>query len=379
MISRGLLLSGLSLISFAASGQTETPADLDISAADIVGRLDLDVPDSPAFAILGIAPQNVINPDTPAELATAFILGNDNAGNMQEGIAVEFRPYLMAKGSDITLGDYYHNQWLSRTAISFSQSKGTDDEDRASRQAIGFSFTPIDKRDPLTSRRVESCLKTGTDKANKIQLPLENALDAAISTPVLDQVAVDEAREALNNFITIERKNILEETTDSCLNTHEKDTINAEQLQLGMAYHDSEVESIDESGGAFWISYARPLMAGSLIAHARYSDNLVMADAANVGQYKVMDQSVLGIRYRQGDDKRAVLFEASYVDEEDNTGNLDDSYSSALVGVEFRLFESLWIQFAFGDTFGSNQEKDLALSGQFRWAASKSRLWDSDD
>lgn len=389
---RIFLISGLLLLPGWANGQGNAViegSELGVSAQDIIGRLDLDVPDSPAFAILGIAPQNVINPDTPAELATALFVGDDSSGNSQEGIAIEFRPYLMALGEDITVGDYYNNQWLSRTALSFSQSKGVDEADRTKRQAIGLSFTPIDDRDPLTSRQVDNCLSGGIEKANAneneqrlldaVRAATRELVDAQMANDeeaaAIAQAKVDVAEAALSQWLGGERKNLIEEHTGNCLKTHRKETINARQLQLGIAYHDSQVAGIDESGSAFWISYAMPLMDGSFTAHGRYSDDVVIADSMNAGQYAVKDESVLGIRYRQGDEKRAVLFEAAYIDEEDKSGILDDSYSTALVGAEFRLFESLWIQIALGETFGSNQDKDMALSGQFRWAVSKTRFW----
>lgn len=382
-----LALTALMLLAAAASAQDEPGADtLAVEAADLIGRLDLDVPDSPAFAILGIAPQNVINPDTPAELASALILGDDGNGNGQEGIALEFRPYLMALGDEITVGDYYRNQWLSRTSLSFVQSSGTDSADKADRRAIGLSFTPIDERDPLTSSKLIACAESPEDISEDLQRKLIAAIDRRTAAQDRDDAAAEAAAQAeidalteqQNRFMAGERKAIFEERLDGCLEEEQKATRNARQLQLGIAYHESEVESIDESGAAFWVSHAFPLAGGSFIAHARYSDNIVVAETGDTPQYSVKDETVLGVRFRRGDDRRAVLFEASYVDESDTAGALDDSFSTALIGAEFRLFDELWIQIAVGDTFGSNRDENLALSGQFRWAASKSRLWRND-
>jgi hypothetical protein len=381
---------GLSLLPAVAWAQDDnviTGSELAISAEDILGRLDLDVPDSPAFAILGIAPQNVVNPDTPAELATALFVGDDQAGNSQEGMAVEFRPYLLALGSEITVADYLHNQWLSRAAVSLSRSKGTDADDRAERQALGLSFTPIDERDPLTSSRVDQCLSEGIDKAgpaeerlreevriaNRAKVAAEEANDAEAAEVARAQEIA--ALEALNQWVSGERKDFIEEHTDTCLNTFRTESINARQLQLGVAWHDSRVEGIDESGAALWVSYAIPAMKGSLTMHARYSENLLVADPDIQGQYNVKDESLVALRFRRGDDKRAVLVEAAYIDQQDNSGSLDDRYGTALIGAEFRVVESLWIQVALGESFGASQDTGMALSSQFRWAASKTRLW----
>ena len=379
-----LLIVFLGLFAMTAFAQNDPSADkLEVEAADLIGRLDLDVPDSPAFAIVGISPQNVINPDTPAQLAAAFILGNDGNGNSQEGLALEFRPYLMALGDDITVGDYYHNQWLSRTTLSFVESTGTDDADRTDRRAFGLSFTPIDERDPLTSRKVIDCAESPQDVSEDLAQQLIAAIeerttaqnDGDAAAAAAAQTKIDALTEEQNQFMSGERKELLEERLAGCLIAHQEETRNATQLQLGVAFHESEVENIDESGGALWISYARPLAGGSFIAHARYSENLVIADTGNPGQYSVKDETLAGLRFRRGDDRRAILFEASYVDESDAAGLLDDSYGTALIGAEFLLLDEIWIQIAIGDSFSSNQDKHLALSGQFRWAASKSRLW----
>ena len=388
MIFRFLLFACLGLLGPASFAQDRpSEQDLAVELGDLIGRLDLDVPDSPAFAVLGIAPQNVINPDTPAELASAFILGDDGNGNGQEGLALEFRPYLIAMGEDITIGDYYHNQWLSRTSISFARSNGRDDSDRTDRTALGLSFTPIDKRDPLTSRKVNDCVESPDDISIELAAKLVDAIGErtaaqAAGDPVAEaeaQAKIDALEDQQNRFMSGERKKVLEERLDTCLTDHQEASRNAAQLQLGIAYHESEVVDINESGAAAWVSYAHPLGGGSLIAHLRYSDSLVVADADNPGQYSIKDESLAGLRYRRGDDRRAILFEASYVDEQDQAGLLDDSFSTVLVGAEFRLFDELWIQIAFGDTFGSNQDSSAAVSGQFRWAASKTRLWRGDD
>ena len=388
MTLRILALAVLSLVCRDAFSQ-ESPReeDLAVELGDLIGRLDLDVPDSPAFAVLGIAPQNVINPDTPAELASAFILGDDGNGNGQEGLALEFRPYLMAMGDDITIGDYYRNQWLSRTSLSFAKSSGTDDSDRTDRTAIGLSFTPIDKRDPLTSMKVNACVKSPDDIRSELATDLIAAIEARTAAEQAGdpaaraqaQARIDALEAQQNRFMSGERKQLLEERLDTCLSEFQAATRNEAQLQLGIAYHESQVEDINESGAAAWISYAHPLAGGSLIAHARYSDSVVVPGTSDPGDYSVKDETLAGLRFRRGDERRAVLFEASYVDQEDQAGLLDDSYSTVLVGAEFRLFDELWVQIAYGDTFGSNQDASAAVSGQFRWAASKSRLWRGAD
>lgn len=367
-------------ISPAANAQ-ESDADklekLGVEVADLVGRLDLDVPDTPAFAILGIAPQNVINPDTPAELATAIFVGNDGNGNGQEGLALEFRPYLMSKGSNLTLGDYANNPWLARMALSFADASGSDSADKTDRQSIGFSFTPIDKRDPISSESISECLGLAQGQAagqadNRGEELRQEVRDAMTSG---DAERIKRAETAMQAWFDGDRDRFLENAATTCMEAHARDSARSPQLQLGIAYHESEILDLKESGAAAWVSYTFPAGPGSAIAHARFRDDIVNPDPENVGSYLVMDETVVGARYRLGDEQRAVLVEAAYVDKRDELGDSDDDYTTALIGAEFRVAESLWIQFAIGDKFGSNGDDSLALSGQFRWAVSKSRLW----
>lgn len=369
------------LASQSAHGQSVSDDDKKVSIKDLVGRIDLDVPDSPAFAILGISPQNVINPDTPAELAAALFVGDDGDGNSQEGLAIEFRPYLVAMKDSLVYDDYTSRPWLSRTAVSFSESKGVDPSDRTKRRAIGLSFTPIDDRDPLESTDLTDCIKTGPkkeieDKENQLSQRVVNL----VADPSSSGTEKEAARKELEDFYNGDYKKAKEKGVVACKKDHLEKTANATQLQLGIAYHDSEVSEFDENGNAFWTSYSRPIFgnSGSLILHARYSENVLVPDTENEGQYFIRDETLVGVRLRRGDERRAVLFEASYVDEKASAGDVDDEYTTALIGVEFKVAESLWIQLAFGDTFGSNQDKAPALSGQFRWAASKSRLLKRD-
>lgn len=362
----------------------------ELGAADLVGRLDLDVPESPGFTILGIAPQNVIRPDTPAELAQAIFIGDDAEGNEQQGLSIEFRPYLISEGSDITIRKYRDNPWLARSSISFTRTDGTSEADRSERQAIGFSFTPIDHRDPLMSSELAECLSRGITTQRDIlteQLTKEFSdalanLSQAESNPATTtaekeklQKIADEKQKLLDDDDKAVRKAEVEKLNATCGTDHAKNTIYATQLQLGVAFHDSVVGEIDESGGAFWLSYALPAFSGSVTTHFRYGENMLVSDADNEGQYLVKDESVIAFRFRKGDEKKAFMIESAYTDENFEINVLDDTYTTILVGMEFRIMDSLWIQFAMGDTFGSDREKDLALNGQLRWATSKTRLW----
>lgn len=374
---------------FAQHGLAQVNEEETSLAKDLIGRLDLDVPDSPAFAILGITPQNVINPDTPAELAAAILIGDDQDGNSQEGLAIEFRPFLLAMQDDITIAKYRQYRLLSRAAISFADANGSSDEDPTDRQAIGLTLTPIDEKDPFVWADLGACTGVASDEANKQGQPLRRAVaQAAIKLRAAQQaddaaqiaVAEQEARTAnaqLDNWLANGKKEFLDEANKKCLEKQRDATTNGTQWQIGVGYHDSEVGDLEASGVSVWTSYARqvPRVGGSLIVHARTNRDRIVPRPDEPSAFDVVDQDIVALRYRRGSDRQGLLLEASYVDESTTNGGVDDDYTTALIGAEFRIGEGLWVQIGYGDTFGSNQNKSAGLTGQFRWAASKSRLW----
>lgn len=113
--------------------------------------VDLAVPESPAFAVLGLSPQNVIRPTSPRALATELLNGIDQNGNFQSGVAIDTAPLLLFNGKNITLEKYqtsYTTRLFTNTQLSFATAKGSNDDDKSIRLATGLRITPWDKGDP---------------------------------------------------------------------------------------------------------------------------------------------------------------------------------------------------------------------------------------
>ena len=91
---------------------------------------DLAVPDSPAFTVLGISPQNVTRPTSPKDLAASLLNGLDQNGNFQTGIALDTAPFLLIAGSKLTIADYaqhYVTRLFSRIETSLGTTRGTSE------------------------------------------------------------------------------------------------------------------------------------------------------------------------------------------------------------------------------------------------------------
>jgi hypothetical protein len=82
-----------------AKAKTASDGAPDKAAAD-AGDISLtkgksifdEVPDSPSAAILGVTPQKIIRPSTPADLIGAVVSGLDEHGNLQSGLAIDIAP-----------------------------------------------------------------------------------------------------------------------------------------------------------------------------------------------------------------------------------------------------------------------------------------------
>jgi hypothetical protein len=126
------------------------------------------VPDSPAAHVLGVAPEKVIHAETPKQLVTALINGLDENGNLQSGFAIDFAPMQIYLGRDRNqqgksdLQVYasgskgifsesgitqYFLRVLGRTQLSFATVRGSSEDDKSGKLALGLHTTFIDAKD----------------------------------------------------------------------------------------------------------------------------------------------------------------------------------------------------------------------------------------
>ncbi len=90
---------------------------------------ELRSPTSPAFTILGVAPTNIVRPNTPRELAAEVLSAKDRGeGNLPSDLALEFSPYWLLDHSKLTFGEYYSTKSIAKTIVrSLSVSVATAD------------------------------------------------------------------------------------------------------------------------------------------------------------------------------------------------------------------------------------------------------------
>jgi hypothetical protein len=124
--------------------------------------VDLPVPDSPAFTVLGLTPEEVARPTSARKLAASLLNGVDRKGVLQSGVALDTLPYLALAGHLIELTEYrvrarYLLRFAARTQLSVATSKASDVNDKAMRVALGMRMTLVDFGDPRTDAGLEKC------------------------------------------------------------------------------------------------------------------------------------------------------------------------------------------------------------------------------
>lgn len=165
-----LLACVLALGATTAFGQAAAPEKAASAAekgsvTDVLKQLaevDLSVPTSPAFAVLGIAPNAIDRPGTTRELASAIAKGFDRNGRVVNGLALDFAPLPlfaeeMLKGGIETYEKDFLVQALARTTLSVA----TADAGTASKMAWGIRVGLYDRGDPgLHSADLASCIRS---------------------------------------------------------------------------------------------------------------------------------------------------------------------------------------------------------------------------
>src|SRR5215831_349485 len=306
-------------------------------------NIDLSVPESPAFTVLGITPNTIVRPATPRALGTSLLNGLDKNGNFQSGLAIDTAPYMLFNGQNVTLqdyNDYYLTRLLSRTQFSFATTKAAASDDTSTRLALGLNLTLWDKGDARVyhpQRGKDGDVLT-CFKAN-IQPP-----DAPSSaTPSASEIAAINARAIAANS----------RVADACRDKVMKANWNATSWTVAYApswiTKNGQNSDLKWNGGALWTSFAYgfdglPSLSkiGQLILHARYRTKEQVVDPNHAGQFLEQDSTLFGGRFRAGNPNFAFNVEGSYVHQR-VAGNKTLNSGQFAFGAEMRVSENLYL------------------------------------
>ena len=362
-----------------------------IKLADLAGRFDLAVPQSPAFTILGLTPENVVSGDVFRTTALGVLQGLDARGNLQSGIAVDFRPYIAIRGAKSTLADYNNSdkktpltRLLSNTQLSFATASGQSDSDRADRMSLGLRVTLWQQNDPANFKSSPALAyvppEGHTHKPEALGEDPETGekvfkgtvascyneyLAAAAKSPDIVPITDDEMTQVETTMAENARKAV-----SKCLAPYKEKYWNTGSLELGVAGYRSKVDPLDESGSGAWLAYSYAFNErAQIVARASKVNDRLEPLEDNAGEYRLVDETNAGLRFRFGTPRGSMMVEGQWV--EAKTGGVTEEYTRASAGFEFMLFGDIWLQLAVGKAFGTDAfDDDPIYSGQFRFGFS---------
>jgi hypothetical protein len=376
-------------------------------------RPDFLVPDSPAFSVLGVTPENVIRPESTRDFVIAVLNGVDPKGNLQSGVAIDTAPYVL---TGVDLADYrndYLERFLSRVQVSIATTKGSSDEDESFRASIGFRFTLLDKGDARLDTSLDAAFYSlvqvsrlqETVKLVELEDTLEKLANQLAEARAADDKtrekelkdaieALDHEREELENLTEKD----LQEQWVSVLKEHEKGQWNSTSATVGIApvflSEDGSLDDIASEGFTVYgtLSYGfehfgkLPAQKGAgrwlsrnahLLLHARYAVGEREALEDGLG-FREQDTVTLGAQLRfqgpkiwsaQKGGDLAFALEADYIYKDFNSGGGDNLFRFTGV-VEVKPFKDngLTLKVAVGGESGDEEEEDTFIVTSINWA-----------
>lgn len=261
----------------------------DIQPQDLAGRLDLTVPESPAFVVLGVTPKNVLRPSTGRDLAFALLNGFDANGNVQAGLAIDAKPYLLARGPNITLADYrldWTTRQLSRIQASVATTAGQSDSDKADQVALGLKWTPWDEGDPRLDWNPDNEMDGDT---------LEGCFREKLAISDEPPATIEEIDEMPDTDAALAK------SAKACVAQSERRNWNANAWDIGVAGFRSNAEGQKAHGYSVWSSISLGVgRRGQFIGHLRMLQDQQVPDDQVKGDYFKQDSWIVGSRFPHG-------------------------------------------------------------------------------
>lgn len=362
-------------------------------------NVDLAVPRSPAFTVLGVTPETVIRPTSPREFATALLNGVDPNGNFQSGIAIDTAPYLLFKGNELSLKEYQTNnvkRFLARTQLSFATTKGSSGDDKSTKLALGFRFTPFDLGDPrmdLEEGGVLQCLAAKMElpkpKLRGIIQPMRVKLKKLINSNGDKEIIAKLDKEIKEIEAQLNDEKVNKKIADECRKKGAQKNWNSSSLSFGAAptwlSPKGNSDDFEWSGAALWGSLAlRMGGSGHLIFHGRYRMEELFPDPEVKDKFSEQDTLLLASQVRMsgpridlgafkgktpGVDYNFVL-DVGYM-KEDGKDRRDDELVRYSAGIEVKMKRDLYLKISAGGESGRKVEGDQGfMMGEIKWGFS---------
>ena len=335
--------------------------------------LDLAVPESPAFAVLGLSPQNVIRPTSPRQLATELLNGIDQNGNFQSGIAIDFAPHLLILGDKLTIREYrdvykdnkkvknnYITRLFSRTQLSVATAKGVNDDDKSIRLATGLRVTLFDLGDPRLDTLLTDCF--------------ENAL----TFPEPKQGETNEDyRKRFNTWAETSAKPKLQE----CRNDARKRNWNQSSWAIGVVptwiSTSGDTSDLEWDGVGVWSSLAYgfevvPTLedTSQFIIYAQYRTDEEVPLEGMSGKFLTQNSVFIGGRLLVSPLSNKLFiaeFKGGYIYQDPDDRKAENSYVFSIAG-NVRIIDNVWLEISVGGrSKDSNGDGQAFVLSSLKW------------
>lgn len=355
--------------------------------------LDLSVPESPGFTILGLTPQDVIRPASPRKFATALLSSIDANGNLQNGIAVDTVPYLLLAGDSLTKEKYrekttngYLRRLFARTQFSLATTKGTSEDDKSARIGSGVHVTLFDYGDPRLDTVLDSCF---TDVA----VATRNAARAEFGLPPIppnEADAVQPPDPITRRKLLARQLTLLNEVYKSkykvCLDESKKRNFARSSFVIGAAgswiSKNGDSSKFTYNGAGIWTSLAYGFEGipglkekSQLIFHFRRRVKEEVPDPLNEGMFITKDSNLFGMRFRFGSPNWTGNLEGVYQGEH-FAGRKPDSNFKLSLGSDYKIADNLYLNFSVGGETKKSSISDnkVFVRTSFNWGTSQKPL-----
>lgn len=293
-----------------------------------IGQVDLSVPGSPAFAVLGIDPTGIQRPGTVRELGAALTKGFDKNGKPKTGLAFDFAPLPLAAPQLIVGGKRYEAdrliQLLTRTTVSLATVDGTDG---ASRMAWGVRVGVFDDGDPgLFADLLASCVRS-----------------TVTPPPVQSGPTVVGATDAVNQKL---RDDLAKCDPSKNLALWAKPSL---YIGFGQSWSSATGALKDRTAAnkAFWATYSIGRALGNTrvlgLLHAKRDDDSNASDPADATKFFKQTSTEVAARLRLGQDGWRASFDwgVGRVKQATRAASTARRYGA---GLEFQIKEDMWLQ-----------------------------------
>lgn len=384
-----LLMCVVCSLSHADDGAKKETASTAANAS-----IDLSVPESPAFKVLGVTPNKVDRPSSPKEFAASLVNGIDTNGNFQSGFALDTSPYLLFNSTNIGLKDYqtdYATRFLSRSQLSFATANGATDTDKSLKLAVGIKFTPWDEGDPRNDKMLTSCLEGAI---SNVELSMDDEQEALlIEKNKLDFQIKYEEKQDIKDLLERQMKTILlklgkineerqeefskkiNETIKSCRENKMfvSNLWNKSSWAIGFAptfiTSTGNTQDLMYSGLGAWTSVAYGIYDyAQFITQATYRNKEQIPDQNAVGTFFEQDNMSIGARIRFGRSDINGNIEGLYAINDTKNDKKDDNVFRYSAGIEFKVANNFWLTMNIGSESGNSNGNKLFALGDIKWA-----------